>query len=87
MVFEAKTVVIGSKNSDILGKHWLFGKIQWYLGTNIAVVAKTQWYLWEIQWYLRQIQCYEGAYTVKFWENTVKFWANALVFGANSVVY
>ena len=56
----ANTVVIGSKNSDILGTQWLFGKIQWYLGANTAVFGETQWYLWEIQWYLRQIQCYGG---------------------------
>ena len=49
---------LGSKNSDILGTPWLFGKIHWYLGATTAVFGETQWYLWEIQWYLRQIQCY-----------------------------
>ena len=60
VVFGANTVIIGSKNCDILGTQWLFGKIQWYLVANAAVIGETQLYLWENQWYLRQIQCYGG---------------------------
>ena len=52
-VFGANTVLISSKNSDVLGTQWLFGKIQWYLGANKTLFGETQWYLWEIQWYLR----------------------------------
>ena len=40
MVVGANTVVIGSKNSDILGTQWLFGEIQWYLGANTAVFGE-----------------------------------------------
>ena len=40
--FWENTVVIGSKNSDILGRVCLFGKIQWYLAAITAVFGETQ---------------------------------------------
>ena len=56
------TVVIGSKNSDILGTQWLFGKFSGIWGQIQQYLVK-QWYLWEIQRYLRQRQCYGGKYS------------------------
>ena len=38
VIFGANTEVIRSKNSDILGILWLFGKIQWYLGGKYSSI-------------------------------------------------